>query len=338
MRSIDMPLFGTGRVHNPYASDLPAAKRQRLKAVGDLATALGAPEVAGFLNEAADVVDLTGDQVNLLKGPPSSVRSGLRTKTMSRGRSRRSGRRKTFNARVGSALLKFAETKRLVDSVAESLISAGDGTTRTLYIANPIAQLGQGDEGRDISGDSFWIKACWLRGRLSLDQATNSLRVRMLLIKTRQFADLPAGFTVYGNTTTALTVPTQVAADGETNIRIFETSDAEETAQPSAPFVGNATGIDIIDSDLVKVVGGREYFLSTQHLLNFKNFSIYIPVNEKFKLYSEFGTTPTDQIRTVDGYNYYWIIQVFSNSNANNILVAQDCLITADIITYHKEI
>ena len=235
-------------------------------------------------------------------------------------------------------MLKFAETKRLVDGISESTLTAGNGTTRNLYIANPVAQLTQGTSGDDIVGNSFWLKACLLRGRISLDVATNSLRVRMLLIKTRQFADLPPGFTTYLNTTTSLTNPTQVPGDGETNIRIFETSDAEETGQPSAPFVGNASGVDIIDKDLVKVVGGREFFLSTQHLLNFQNFHIYIPINQKFTVYSEFGSAPTDQLRTVDGYNYYWIVQVFSNSNANNIAVAQDVLMIADIITYTKEI
>ncbi|UDN67449.1 capsid protein [robinz virus RP_212] len=253
-----------------------------------------------------------------------------------RGRRRR--HRKSFNQKVGRALLKFAETKRLVDSVAESVFTAGNGTTRNLYIANPVAQLTQSTGGNDILGNSFWIKALWLRGRISLDQTTNSLRVRVLLIKSRQFADLSAGFTAYTNTTTISTNPAQTAADGETNVRIFETSDAEEAAQPSAPYVGNATGIDITDKDLVHVVGGREFFLSTQHLLNFQTVDVYVPINQKFTLYSEFGNDAVDQIRTVDGYNYYWILQVFSNSNANNILVAQDILGTFDIITYHKEI
>lgn len=251
-----------------------------------------------------------------------------------RGRSHR----KSFRAKVGRALLSFTETKRILDSVTEALFTAGDGTTRRLYIANPISQLVQGNTSEDISGKQFWIKSMLLRGRISLDQTTNSLRVRILLIKSRQFADLSAGFQTYGNTTTSLTNPTQVAADGEANVRIFETSDAEEAGQPSAPFVGNASGIDIIDTDLVQVVGGREYFLSQQHLLNFQNVQIYIPINEKFKLYEEFGGAPTDQIRTVTGHNFYWILQVFSNSNANNILVAQDILATFDTVTYIKEI
>jgi hypothetical protein len=222
--------------------------------------------------------------------------------------------------------------------VAQTTFSAGDGTTRVLYIANPISQIVQGTTSEDISGKQFWIKAFMLRGRISLDQTTNTLRVRILLLKSRQFADLSAGWQTYTSATTSLLAPVQVAADGESNLRIFETTDAEEVAQPSAPFVGNATGIDIIDNDLVQVVGGREYFLSQQHLLNFKNVQIYIPVNEKFKLYEEFGATPTDQIRTVTGHNYYWIMQVFSNSNANNILAAQDILGTFDIATYFKDI
>lgn len=340
-----MPLFATGRTHNPFAADSPAAKRRRLQATEDVLTAAGFPEAAGLINEVADLVDNSGDQVvpgSL--GPPSSKdQRSSGPARVSRNRPRmarrfRRRRRKTFKQKVGRALLGFTETKRVLDSVTQTTFAAGDGTTRVLFIANPIAQLLQGTTGATIDGDAFWIKSVLLRGRISLDQTTNSLRVRVLLIKSRQFADLPAGFTTYGNTTTSLTNPTQVAADGETNVRIFETTDAEETGQPSAPFVGNASGIDIIDRDLVRVIGGREFFLSQQHLLNFQNVQIYVPINQKFKLYSEIGAVPTDQIRTVDGYNYYWIMQVFSNSNANNILVAQDILGTFDIVTYFKDI
>ena len=67
--------------------------------------------------------------------------------------------------------------------------------------------------------------------------------------------DLPAGFTTYGSTTTALTNPTQTAADGETNIRIFESSPAEIAGQPSADYVGNASGIDLVDNDFAFLCG-----------------------------------------------------------------------------------
>lgn len=338
--------FGSRFNIGDYYDNSGASKRRRLEATEDVLTAAGFPEAAGFLNEVADTLGVGDQEVPQSQLAASSSRgrhssgqgrvSRKRPRKMARRWTR--GRRKSFRQKVGRALLGFAETRRILDSVTQATFSAGDGTTRVLYIANPISQIVQGSTSEDITGKQFWIKAMLLRGRISLDQTTNTLRVRILLIKSRQFADLSAGFQTYGNTTTALTNPTQVAADGETNLRIFETSDAEEAAQPSAPFVGNASGIDIIDRDLVQVVGGREFFLSQQHLLNFQNVQIYVPINKKFKLYEEFGNTPTDQIRTVDGYNYYWIMQVFSNSNANNILVAQDILGTFDTVTYLKDI
>jgi len=228
------------------------------------------------------------------------------------------------------------ETKRQLDSIAQATFSAGDGTTRTLYINSPIGNISQGTSGDDAIGDKLWIKALWLRGRISLDQTTNTLRVRILCIATHQFADLPLGWTTYGNTTTATTNPTQTSADGETNIRIFETSAAEIAGQPSAPYVGNASGIDIIDSDLVRVVGGREYVLGTDNANYFQNVDIYVPLNRPVFNYSEFDAPPTDQLRSFKSMNYFWIMQVFSNSNANNILVAQDVLGTFDSITYFK--
>lgn len=330
------------------AHDDTQDKKRRLDAAADLALAADQPELAGFIE---GVSNLPGDQIvpsDLFtsQAAPSSQATGSRSgrsrarmpKFSRRRKWNRRRRRRTFNSKVGSALLKFTETKRQIDSVTQANFSAGDGTTRVLYIAAPISQLTQGTSGDDIVGDNFWIKAMWLRGRISLDQTTNSLRVRICLLRTHQYADLGVGFTTYGNTTTGTTNPTQDVLKQESNIRMFETSAAEEAGQPSAPYVGNSSGIDIFDNDYVTVIGGREYFLSQQHLLNFQNVDIFIPINKKHRGQSDFDAAPADQLRTYRDFNYYWVVQVFSNSNANNILVAQDILGTFDIVTYVKEI
>jgi len=333
--------IGRGARGVPPSFLFPSSKRRKLthalSAVADLA---GQPEVGGLLQEAAQGDEF--DQAAIL-GASSSLAapsSGMgRFSRMSRGRfgrRRKWKRRRTFNSKVGSALLKFTETRRFIDSVAESDFTAGDGTTRRLHIAAPVSQLVQGTEGNDITGSQFWIKGCWLRGRISLGQTTNSIRVRILLIGTAQFADLGVGFTEYNSTTTSATNPTQ--ASPKANIRIFETTAAEEAGQPSAPFVGNSTGIDIIDRDHVTVLGGKEYFLGTENLNYFQNVDLYVPINRKWHSLSNAYVVQTDQIRTHRGRNYYWILQIFSNSNANNILVAQDILATFDIITYFKDI
>jgi len=343
-----MPLYlKRGAVYDLDSSQVQ--KKQRLDFIGDVLTAAGQPEAAGYVEGLSDVLN-SGDQVvpqAFSRGPPRlssgarrSSRRGRVSRRMPRTKRWRSKRRRrrTFNQKGGSALLKFIEPRRNLDPLTEATYTSGDGTTRVLYINNPLNNIAQGTSGNDVTGDSLWIKSIWVRGRISLDQTTNSLRVRILVIRTRQYADLPAGFTIYGNTTTDLTNPTQNATEMASNIRIFETNDAEEAGQPSAPFVGNASGIDIIESNLVKVVGGREYFLSQQHLLNFQNVDIYVPINKKWTRYSEFGDADTDGNKQRLNFNYYVIMQVFSNSNANNILAAQDILGTFDIITYFKDI
>ena len=340
-----MPLFATGRTHNPFAADSPAQKRRRLQATEDVLTAAGFPEAAGFLNEVADIAGV-GDQVvpeSHRLGPPSSK---ARRSSNRMPRYRRSGRRgrrpkasKWFIRKTGSALLKLKPTKRFLDPVTEAVFPAGDATTRVLFISSPVSNIPTNTgAGGTENTDALWIKAIKVRGRIALDQTTNSIRCRMLVLWTNQFADLPVGWTTYGNTTTALTNPTQVAADLESNIRIFETTDAEETGQPSAPFVGNASGIDIIDNNYVRVLGGREWFLSQQHALNFINYDMYVPVNKKWQMMTELGDISTDQKRSHMDGNYYVIFQVFSNTNANNILVAQDVRMTNDIIVYFKEL
>jgi len=336
---------GRGSRFNPFASDDPSTKRRRLDIIEDALTAAGQSEAAAYLEGLNDSLgtgplaprlpEHRGSRAPLSFTAAKSRLSGRMSRTRWRSRRRR---RKTFNAKVGRALLRFKETKRFITSVSQATFAAGDGTTRVLYIANPIGDIGQGVDAEASIGDSMWIKALALRGRISLDQTTNSLRVRILCIWSQSFADLDSGFQTYGNTTTASTNPTQQLARGEQNVRIFETSDAEETGQPSAPYVGNASGIDIIDGQQVKVLGGREFFLSTQHLLNFTNFNIYIPVNRRWRQQRDFGVTDADQTRSFLDGNYYWILQVFSNSNANNILAAQDILGTFDIVTYFKDL
>jgi len=333
--------IGRGFRFYPGSLDEPKSKQRLLTAATDLALAAGQPELAGGLDAIKDAT--SGDQVvpsQVFGAPSSQAAPSSSMVRVSRFRNRRRfgrRRRKTFRAKVGSALLRFTETRRQLSSVSQGFFQAGDGTTRVLYIANPL-QFTQGGERQDFTGDQVWLKTFWLRGRLAIDQITNSLRVRILLIASHQFADLAEGFNTYGNTTTALTNPTQEAASGETNVQIFETSAAEFAAQPSSPYVGNASGIDIIDNDYVKVLGGREYFFGTQNLGDFKNIDIKVNVNRKWKAASAADVVQTDQLRSFRNMNYYWILQVFSNTNANNILAAQDLLGTFDIITYFKDI
>lgn len=327
---------------NYGTSESAASKKRKLSLLEDVALAVDQPEVAGLIEGVNDSLgDSQFDPESFLGASSSqAVRSSTMARASRMSRRRRFGRRrrKTFRSKVGSAILRFKETRRFLDSVGQGFFQAGDGTSRTLYIASPLGQITQGTEGQDFSGNQIWVKKFWLRGRLAIDQITNSLRVRILLIATHQFADLPAGFTTYGNTTTAITNPTQDPAQGETNIQIFETSAAEFGGQPSSPYVGNASGIDIIDNDYVKVLGGKEYFFGTQQLGFFRNVDVKVNINRKWKAASAADVAQTDQLRSFRNMNYYWILQVFSNTNANNILAAQDLLGTFDIVTYFKDI
>lgn len=335
--------IGKGRRGISFPGESSASKRRRLDTIAEGLVAAGQPEVAGLIEGAADL--FSGDQL-----VPQSVRQvssrARRTSGSKRQPQRRSkmGRRfkrrghKGFKSKVKSVILSMKEGQRLLDSVTQATFTCGDGTSRVLYIADPLSTLTTGSDGNQMAGNEIWLKGLWLRGRISLDQTTNTLKVRIMLLKTRQFADLPAGFTTYGNTTTALTNPTQTAADGEMNIAIFESTPAEIAGQPSARYVGNASGIDIVDNDYVTVVAAHEHWMSPDKTLPFKDVDVYVPINRRWKKQSDFDEGELDQPRTFKGWNYYWVMQVFSNTNANNILVAQDILGTFDIITYFKEL
>lgn len=255
-----------------------------------------------------------------------------------RSRRRKHGPGKRFQRKVRSVILRTLETKRSIVSVSEATFTCGDGTTRVLYIANPISQILQDSTSEGMTGDKIFVQGLWLRGRIALDQTTNTLKVRVMCIKSHQFADLPVGWTTYGNTTTALTNPTQTAADNEQNVWMFESTAAEIAAQPSAPYVGNSSGIDIIDNDYVQVVKAREYWMSPDRTAPFRDVDFYVPVNRFWKRASLFQAAPTDQIRSYRQPNYYFVMQVFSNTNANNILAAQDIVGTFDLIAYFKDV
>lgn len=338
-------------------------KRTRLHDLEKPLEAIGLTEEAHLVEEVADIVDeaeewyeeitnpvpsTADNQTSTNQGLVGAVSSGRRQVNFSRVgrmsrrrafRGRRRFRKRNFKGRVKSVILSMKEGQRNLDSVAQATFTCGDGTTRVLYIASPLHSISTGSDGNQMAGNEIWLKGIWLRGRIALDQTTNTLKVRVMLLKTRQFADLPnVGFNVYGNTTTALTNPTQVAEDGESNIRIFETSPAEFAGQPSADYVGNASGIDLIDTDFVTVLRAKEYWMSPDKTLPFRDVDMYVPINRRWKKYSQVDEGELDQVRTFKGWNYYITLQVFSNSNANNILAAQDILGTFDIIAYFKEL
>jgi len=333
--------FGKGRRGISFPGESSASKRRRLDEIEDGLIAAGQPEVAGLIEGAADL--FSGDQL-----VPQSVRQAFSSRRPTSGSrrprqrrfkmARRFRRRKGFKSKVKSVILSMKEGQRLIDSVSQATFTCGDGTTRVLYISDPLSTLTTGSDGNQMAGNDIWLKAFWLRGRIALDQTTNTLKVRLMLLKTRQFADLPAGFTTYGNTTTALTNPTQTAEDGERNIAIFESTPAEIAGQPSARYVGNSSGIDIVDNDNVTVIAAHEHWMSPDKTLPFKDVDMYVPINRRWKKQSDFDEGELDAPRSLKGWNYYWTLQVFSNTNANNILVAQDILGTFDIITYFKEL
>jgi hypothetical protein len=339
-------------------------KRTRLHDLEKPLEAIGLTEEAHLVEEVADLVDeaeewwdevtnpvpeAPNNQLGTNQDSVRAVSSRVHPGNLGKGftritrmarrrfRGRRRGRRRpTFRRKVKGVLLGMTETKRILDSVQQTTLSCGDGTTRVLYIANTVSQLINGSDNNEVDGNTIWIKGLWLRGRVALDQTTNTLKIRIMCIATRQFADLPVGLTTYGNTTTAITNPAQ--APGLTNIRMFESDAAEIAAQPSAPYVGNASGIDILDTDYVKVLKVQEIWMSPDKTLPFRDVDLYVPINRRWSFQTDFDEGPADQLRSFRNMNYYWVIQVFSNSNANNILVAQDILFTGDMILYFKDI
>jgi len=329
----------------PYV-DESAVKRRRLDAAAEVLAATGNIEAAGALEAAG----------NLFSGPTANVRAlgrqafsrnlqrafskrGMAFRRSFRNRRRRwRGRRRRmpFRARVKSALLSLVEPRSNTDPFADATYTAGDGTTKVLYITSPIGNMVNSTSDFGFDGNTIYIKGFKVRGRVRNDEPARAIKMDIWCIATRQFADLPNSVTTYGSTTTFNTNPTQ-ASGNENNIRQFDIISGTE---PNV-FVGDNTGMSKFDTDYVKVLGKRTVYFTanvTPELEHFKEFGLYIPINRMWSYDKDQDTTAGDQLRSIKNPNYYICWQVYTSDTASNIAIGNSVTAYMEVTTYFKDV
>lgn len=329
----------------PFA-DESAAKRRRLDAAAEVLAASGNLEAAGALEAASNLFSGPTAPVAALGRRPfsrhlqrafSKRRMAFRRSFRNRRRRWRGRRRRMpFRAKVKHALLSLVEPRSNTDPFADATYTAGDGTTKVLYITAPISNLATGDNDHNIQGNTIWLKGLKIRGRVRNDEPARAIKMDIWCIKTRQFADLPNSVTTYGSTTTFNTNPTQ-AAGNENNIRQFDIISGTE---PNV-FVGDNTGMSKFDTDYVTVLGKRTVYFTanvTPELEDFKEFGLYIPLNTMWSYDKDQDTSAADQLRSIKNYNYYVCWQVYTSDTASNIAIGNSVTAYMEITTYFKDV
>jgi len=332
----------------PFADDI-SLKRRRLDAAAEVLAASGNPEAAGAIEAVG----------NLFSGPSVNVRAlgrtnraafsqasraafsktsrmAFRRRKFSRRRWRGRRRRMPFRARVKNVLLSLVEPQSNTDNYGEAVYTAGDATTKVLYIVNPPAQLAVGDNDHNIHGNTVWLKGIKVRGRVRNDESANVIKFSIWCIRTRQFADLPSTVTTYGNTTTFNTNPTQ-AAGNENNIRQWDIISGTE---PQV-FVGDSSGVSKFDLDYVTVLAKRDITLraSTGDSTNtWREFGLWVPIRRMWSYDKDQDTTPGDQLRSIKGFNYYVCWQIYASDTAGNISAGNSVTAHIDATTYFKNV
>lgn len=331
----------------PFA-DESAAKRRRLDAAAEVLAASGNLEAAGALEAAGNLFSGPTADVRALGRPAfsrfsqrafSKRRMAFRRSFRNRRRRWRGRRRRMpFRARVKRVLLSLVESQSNTDNFGEANYAAGDGTSKVLYITNPLSNLAVGDNDHNIApGNTLWVKGFKLRGRVSTSVTTQTLRIAFWAIRTRQFADLPVTVTTYGNTTTFNTNPTQ-AGNNENNIRQWDIISGTE---PQV-FVGDNSGVSKFDSELIDVLAKRDIYIppnTGDKATYWKEFGLWVPVNRFWTFDKDQDTTPGDQLRAnKNAYNYYLCWQVYGTTTANNILATNIVIAHIDATTYFKSV
>jgi len=335
------------------ATDESAVKRRRLDAVAEVLAASGNPEAAGAIEAVGNLFN--GPTVNpaALGRRRTAISRALRStsskrsnmgKTFTsmrrrrfRGRGRRRFRRRSFRNRVRSVLLSMTESRMATDNHGEATYRMGDGTTKSLFLVNPLAQLTVGDNDLNLSGNTVWLKGFKLRGRVRNNVTTSGVRVSFWMIRTRQFADLgTTPPTEYASTTTFNTNPTQ-AGGNENNIRQFDIISGTE---PQV-FVGDSSGVSKFDRDYVDILAKKDlYFRAStgDSALAWREFGLWVPIHRMWTFDIDQDTTPADQLRSIKNYNYYFCWQVYGSDSATNILAANTVTAHLDTTVYFKDV
>jgi len=240
-------------------------------------------------------------------------------------RGRRLRKRRGFRSRGGFAkrvrrvIFRSLEKRVQVieDGTVATNLAEGDGTTRVIYVQAPISGMLHGDEEDRFQGNQFWLKALSLRGQLTMDTTTppaTAAIVRITLLFSKDQGDgFQTGLTAFGNTTTAITNPTQVPPD--TNPRFFQNT--------AVPFVGlgytapfDVTRHKVIKSWIIPVnpsgdVEGSALALPTL-------FKCYVPIKRMMQV-EDALQGPINGSNTRYKYGtYWWVVQCIAGNTGTS--------------------
>ena len=172
--------------------------------------------------------------------------------------------------------------------------------------------MNHGDEEDRFHGNEFWLKALSLRGQMSMDRTTppaTSAMVRITLLWSKdQSGAHDDGFSAFGNTTTAITNPTQTPPN--VNPRFFMNTAVPFTGQGYvAPF--DTTRHKVIRSWLIPVnpAGDAEAGELSMPTL----FKCYVPIRRMMQVEDATQGPLTQPLRYKNG-TYWWVIQVIAST------------------------
>jgi len=248
-------------------------------------------------------------------GPIMAFRRRFRPRRRPRRRFRRRFRkgRRSFAKRVRRVILRTAEPRRRVNAQEFNLaLAEGDGTTRIIHVQSPLSDLLQGDEDDRFDGNKVWIKGMALRGTFSMDLTTppaTSALVRLTLLWSKDQGDgFNSTFEPFGNTTTAITNPTQVPPN--VNPRFFmDTSVPFVGAGMVAPF--DTTRHKVIRSFMIPVNPGGDVVDGDLSMPT--PFNIYVPIRRNMQIEDALqGPIDTVPTRYKNG-TYWWVMQVIAS-------------------------
>jgi len=307
---------GGGRTYNPYAFDTPAEKRRRLDATADLATSIGLPEVGGFLEEAADLIDSTGDQVvpTALSLKDSGKRSGgmgaSRRRRGRRGRKGRKGRR-SLRSKIFRGILRYKEKHHIKFGGIAQTLNFGDAISPVIRLYNPSQLVPSGTTEASYVGNTFYLRGYRLRAFITAGAAiSQNFTVCVRFFSSAAKCDCTTGGTLtnnegitYGNTTTTITNPTQ-SGNGEENIPMFD--------ETTRPFTG-LNPSSVVNTDYVSTIRAWyfnfvNYGVATTDV--FKTIDIWMPVNRIVELES-IESAVSSPAAFLKGRNYYYSVQIY---------------------------
>lgn len=343
-----MPLFKSGRVWNPYAGDPSSTKRRRLEATEGLLNAVGLPEAAGFLEEAADLFQ--GDQFvpnvtshpRLLDHPSlrdsggriSSGRSSNRSKRGMPGRRRawKGKRRKSEKARIFSQVMRMCDTKQIDFNLHEFSLAPGDATGTSLLVKAPYQAVAQGSGPMNYGQSKVFLRGIKIKATIMAIDPTNCI-VELIFGRVKDQFDTTVNGTVltnvgvtYNSTTTGVTNPTQTIPFS--NIPFYD--------EGAAPFNGTSI-ITPINTDVVTVLKRRRWNFNTAgqeatHPLKIVN--MWLPINKFWRINEVEEVADLPATSAQDG-NYFYTWRVFGGEDeTSSTALAQ---IKEDTTAFWKE-